>query len=164
MTRLAYEVEKVYIKDIQKGFTVPYLDSEIDLSKKKSKKKSQISLILFKKIIRTYLDIYMNELFFGVRKELYFFLGGKVKLVSNPPMLYKTEKTTTISGYYISLFWFERPFESFWKVIKLRKGKGTNNRITKMEHQLKTLKDITLLPLLSKELEIKKNNDKLYKK
>ena len=57
------------------SFDLDYFYSEYEKEYKRPVSKS-----LFLKIIKTYMKVYFGELY-AFKKEMYFFLGGKIKLV-----------------------------------------------------------------------------------
>ena len=163
MTLLGYDNEKVFIADIYKTFSKKYWPSSLDTSlKKRGKFKEEASLILYKKVVKNYMKIYFNELYFGRLKEMYFFLGGKMTLTLATPKIMNVDRTK-MSGYSINLLWFMRPHASIWKCVKVKKLTGISNIMINLDEKYKAKNDLLLLPSVRKTIGLFSKEKKLFR-
>ena len=121
-----------------------------------------ISKATYSSIIKKYLTIYINELFF-LNKPLYFPLMGKARLnkcgnwikkdKSNMKVAQtgKVKKTDSSLGIY----WYHRPFAQ-WYYYRLKKMTGSTNILPGLQ---KAWKETFEIQLLSTAVELKKNDE-----
>ena len=156
MIQLRFDKEHIFIKDIFKTFNKRYWTKDIDTTyKKRGASKNPLDIKLYKKIVKTYLLIYFNELYFGKYPEMYFFLGGKMKLARSDSKWSNTLKVLTQTK--VSLLWFKRPHASIWKAVKIRKLNGSTNIFCNLDVKFLELYDVSLVP------NIKTAMTKIYK-
>ncbi len=131
------------IKEIFSCFYKDYYPKELNIHVPGRQNKIDIPVILVKKIIKTFLEIYFIDLYFSGKKVLYFFLGGRMRLVAIAPILsiqhHKMTRTT------IGWHWFERPCREVWLYVKLRKRTGSTNIIPKFDNRYIKENDVDML-------------------
>lgn len=135
---------------------------------KEQQNENAISLKLFKKIVYEYLKIYFYELYF-LRVTKYFFLGGKMKIVTYPTWVKKqrrgrsAEETLHRSERPLGLFWFLRPSRRMYFMVKLKKLTGSTNILPKIEQSFLQKFDKDLLPIFTNEQKKGRENKTLYR-
>lgn len=122
----------------------------------------------YKKIISTFLKIYFFELYM-TKKTMYFFLCGFMKLTTSPTWTklkkrgYSKEKTLHVVDKALVWFWYMRPSEKTFLMVKISKLTGLNNMIPKIEKIFNNNNDKDLLPIFTEERKKGKINKTLYR-
>jgi len=123
------------------------------------KKNLPLDKKLFRKLIKTYLNIYFNE-FYANDVPKYFPLSGELKKAKGFPINFK--KSTFIETNSICWIWYLRPSLSFFSNVKLIKLKGSSSRVGKLDKEYQKNKDVSLLKTVSNELKELITNDKIF--
>ena len=134
-------LEKYTVRDAHKEFYEDFLPEDLGIDS--SHDRIDMPLLLFKKIIKTYLEIYFSKLYFSNRKSLYFFLGGRMKVVAIPP--FKSPHHNKITRAVPGWLWYLRPSFESWYFVKLRKLTGTTNIMTKFDERYIAEKNVDSL-------------------
>lgn len=102
-----------------------------------------------REIMKTYLSVYFNEVYFFDR-PFYFLLGGLIRKgrCGNWIRETKTTKKITTAPHAIGLFWYNRPFPKFWYSVDIKKVKGGSVPIPRIERLWKRTNDITKLKVI----------------
>lgn len=167
----AKSIDVINIKDIYN--TLPkkkkkkYPPSFFCVDRKTNRKrKKEVPLLLFKKIVMEYLKIYFYDFYMSVH-PVYFPLGGIMKKVTYPKWVRymakgKSEKRITGGDNSIGLFWFLRASMKMNYLVNIKKLTGTTNQLPKIEKIYTTNFNKDLLPIFSQELKKAKSNKTLY--
>lgn len=146
-----------------------YAPSFFNIDKKiKRGNKRKPTLQEYKKIIFQYLKIYFHELYL-LRKTMYFFLGGFMKIATYPDFInnqrrgYKKEKEICVGSKPLCLYWFMRPSKKMYYMTAIKKLTGSTNQIPKIEKIFNDNYDKDLLPTFTKEQKKGKLNKTLYR-
>lgn len=116
-----------------------------------NEKSRKVNKVLYRKILVNYFKNYFYEVFF-LNKPMYFFLGGLMRLCrfGNKVVTIKNKKALDHMLHNVGLFWYNRPSQRFLFSMKLKKQKGSTNRMSKLEAEWKAENEITFLPLFLK--------------
>lgn len=118
-------------RDFYKKFNRPSVNDFPELGRRKAERR--LGFKLWRQIIITFFEIYFYELFF-MKKDQYFFLGGRMKLCLIRPKLKSNKgKTKFISKPNVGLFWFNMPNMRMMKAVKIKKLIGSTNRFPKLQ-------------------------------
>ena len=154
--------ERLYAKDFYQQHRKKYFPRDLDTSlKKRGKSKEKISFKIYYKIIKTFMFIYFNELYFAKKSDMYFFFGGRLTLSLHLPRI--NRMNGKITRHKPILFWYERPWPAFWKYLKLRKSTSKPNIILKLDERYIKNRDPLLLTPTNKLYQQFKKEGKLYK-
>jgi hypothetical protein len=120
-------------------------------TKTKSKRKRFASYDEYCKIIRCYLEVYFYELYFR-KIPSYFFLLGIIRITISSPWRAKGKngKFYGSEGAF-GLFWYLRPSEKSYFMVKLKKLTGKHNMIPKIENSFAKQDNKDLLPTFTEE-------------
>jgi hypothetical protein len=137
------------------------------LTVKKGRRKTLVSLALYKKIIITYLGVYFKDFYSSPNNLLYFPLGGYLKKVTYANWTFTMkrgylEKQVHRSEKAIGLFWFLRPSNKMFHMVTLKKLTGFYSRLTKLERLFSENHDKNLLPIFTTEVKKGTKNKTLY--
>jgi hypothetical protein len=138
---------KLYLKEnVHRDNSLFFINEKI-----KSKKKRVATFKEYKKVVRCYLEIYFYELYF-LKIPSYFFLLGLLKVTVSSPWSAKNKK----GGYFgsdgaLGLFWYLRPSERSYFMVKINKLTGKHNMLPKIEADFKKQHDKELLPTFTEE-------------
>lgn len=156
------ERESIKIDAFFRKFNLSGLNNFEELSK--FKKHQKLDKRKYKKIVKKYLEVYFNEVYF-LNRKFYFFLGGYIFKVRCGNWIRKTKgkEDYSIADHSIGLFWYLRPCARFWFSVSIRKQKGSSNMIPVIEKQWKKENDIQSLSLSKDFKKELKQERKLYK-
>ena len=128
-------------------------------TKTKKKRKQEVPLSLFKKIILEYLKMYFWDVYMSPdNRSVYFPLGGFLKKVLYPKWVRRQQRSTSDrmdSGSptgAIGLMWYLRPSPKMHYMVWLKKQAGSTNRITALEKIYCDNFNKDLLPIFKLEL------------
>ena len=126
------------------------------------KKKLSVSIILYRKIIQKYLDIYFNEFYYKDQPKYFMLSGFIIKGRSRPFTInLKNGNFKKIKG--IAWIWYERPSIAYYSNIKLVKLTGSTNRVDKLDKNYKAENDFELLAGTKNLLDRIKQEYKFFK-
>ena len=137
-------------------------------NEKRSPKKPRVSFRDFKNIVFSYLKTYFYELYLN-NKPMYFFFGGNMKLVAYLPWSDMQKRSNTNKpvlhriGRSIGLFWYNRPSERLYYMVKIKKLTGSTNILPKIEAMFNNNNDKDLLPIFTEEQKKGKIDKTLYR-
>jgi len=154
-----YSREKVFIKDIYKDYNESFWTRDYDVSNKKKGKKTKLTYMQYRLIVKTFMQVYFNELYFSGKKRMYFFLTGIIELAKSVPRIHKRKETIIKKPVSVAWIWYHRPTKHFSANVWILKMTGSTNIINKLDKKIKKLYDIGLLQDLQarvKELREKK--------
>ena len=132
----------------------------------RKKRPQKVSFKLYKKIVLEYLKIYFFS-FYMTQGASYFPLGGFLKKVTYPKWVRKMKRgnsTEQICGgnKSIGLFWYLRPSQKMYYMVKLKKLTGKYNQLPKIERVYNLNYDKDLLPIFTEEAKRTKKHKNLY--
>lgn len=137
-------MESISMNAFYRKFNYSGLNNFPELSK--FKKNQKLDRNQYVAIVKQYLSIYFNEVYF-MKRPFYFFLGGKIKLVRCGGWINDTSEAKPAIG----LMWYDRPSDHWWFSVSIRKMSGRDRPVPVIEKEWKKKNDVTLLPLASKE-------------
>lgn len=145
-----------------------YAPSLFCVNKTTRKKRPQsVSFNLYKKIVLEYLKIYFFS-FYMNQSASYFPLGGFLKKIIYPKWAKVMKrgaygkKELCGGNHAIGLFWYLRPSQKMFYMVKLTKLTGSSNRLPKIEAIYKQNFDKDLLPIFTEEAKRAKKHKNLY--
>lgn len=144
-----------------------YAPSLFCVGQKKKGKKQEVSLIIYKKIIKEFLTVYFTDLYMN-NKSIYFFLGGFIKKVAYQKWTRFMKRGTQdkqivgSDGKAIGLFWYHRPSQKMYYMVKLKKLTGTTNVLPQIERMYENHYNKDLLPIFDQEKKRAKETKTLY--
>jgi hypothetical protein len=135
-------------------------------SKTKRKRLQKVDFATYKKIVKEFLKMYFFE-FYTSSDSIYFPLGGMLKKVVYDKWVHfmskgKSEKRISGGDKAIGLFWYMRPGQKMYYMVKLTKLTGSSNQLPKIERFYNQNYDKDLLPIFMPELKKAKKNKTLY--
>lgn len=136
--------------------------------KTKAKRKRQVTLKEFRRIISTYLKIYFFELYLN-RKTMYFFLGGFMKIVISKSWSrlqkrgFSKVQTLHNSDRAFLLYWYMRPTKKMYYMVKIKKLTGKHNVVPKIEKIFNDNYNKDLLPIFTEEEKKGRINQTLFR-
>lgn len=110
-------------------------------------------LWLIKKIILTYFDIYLKELYYG-NKPMYFLFSGFLQVVRTAPT-YKANTKKPLNES-LALFWGDRCTRSLAYFAEIIKLTGKTNRLPVIEKTILKNNDIAKFPKFDKTIKDKR--------
>jgi len=149
----------------EKTFGLAYFHSKFEkkypatmLGEKKGSVPKKISISLYEKILKEYLDIYFKEIYF-FNGPSYFLYTGFLTKVKYRPRVIINRGIKKVIGSTIGFMWYQRPSELFFLCCKLKKLTGSSNRLPKIEKIYKNNFDINLIVNFEDAIEEQRINN-----
>jgi len=129
---------------------------------KTRKKKIPLEKKLFKKIVKTYLNIYFNEFYYEDTPK-YFMLSGMIKKTKGTKSIIRKKNKPATEFNSVCWVWFFRPSITYFSNVRILKLRGTSGKLIKLDSDYKLRKDIHLLEKTNVVIRELKENNKMYK-
>lgn len=150
--RDAYET----LPKVGTGFPLHYFD----LGRREVKRTRRVTIGEYQKIIRTYIEIWLRELYGKAPHDLYFPLGGRLALVHTPAKVFTTSKGKVRSDARILWLWYKRTSYRHYTYMKL--VKKLSDTLIEIEKQWLRCNDVEMLPSWSKFMDKLYHSNKIY--
>ncbi len=107
---------------------------------------------LFRKTIKTYLNIYFGELYYHDTPK-YFPLSGLIKKVKGSRFFINSIRGIIHKSRSVTWLWYLRPSISYFANVRLIKLNGSSSRVLKLDNSYKLNRDVELLPFFRSEMK-----------
>lgn len=124
------------------------------------KGKKPLPYSLYRKIIKEYFNVYLNE-FYYFNDAVYFPFGGLLKKVlynkwtdeKIKPNTNRKEKEYRHIGNTIGFFWYLRPSKKMYYMVRIKKLKGSTSSLVKIEKNYLKSANKDIIPIFVEEIK-----------